>query len=79
MFMSPSVHLADPLPDDRATIECAAAELRGDVVWLESADGEHLVVPTENLAGIEGGSPDREVEHMPTQGGQYSEVVTRIE
>lgn len=76
--MSPTVHLAEPLAEDRATIECEAAELRGNVVWLEPTDGDRIVVPIDNLAGIEGGTVDREVEHLPTQGGQYSEVVTRL-
>ncbi len=76
--MASLVHLTEPLPDARASIECESAELRGNVVWLDPVDEEHIIVPIENLAGIEGGTVDREVDHLPTQGGQYSEVVTRV-
>ncbi len=78
--MSATVHLYEPLGDHGATIECDRVEVRGPVVWLTPTAGEdHLVVPLENMAGVAGTDVGHDVAEIPTQGGQYSEVVTRIE
>lgn len=78
--MGATVHLSEPLGEHGATIECDQVEVRGPVVWLTPAAGEdHLVVPLENLAGVVGTTVDHDVSEIPTQGGQYSEVVTRVE
>lgn len=74
----PTVYLTDALPDARTTIDADVVELRGSVLRIEPEAGDQLVVPLERLAGIEGGSIEREVEQTPTQGGQYTEVVTTI-
>jgi hypothetical protein len=75
----PTVYLTDALPDARTTIDADVVELRGNVLRIEPWDDtEQLVVPLERLAGIEGGEIEREVERTPTQGGQYTEVVTTI-
>ena len=78
--MVATVHLYEPLGEHGATIECEEVEVRGPVVWLTPAEGEdHLVVPLENLAGVVGEAVAHDVAEIPTQGGQYSEVVTRVE
>jgi hypothetical protein len=77
--MSPTVHLTEALSDGRTTIDCESVDLKGKVAWIDQGGiADMLVVPIQNLAGVEGGSAEQEVEHLPTQGGQYSEVVTRI-
>ncbi|MEF8775024.1 MAG: hypothetical protein V5A43_00785 [Haloarculaceae archaeon] len=80
--MVATVHLSEPLGEHGATIECEQVEVRGPVVWLtpvEIEGEEHLVVPLENLAGVVGEAVGHDVAEIPTQGGQYSEVVTRVE
>lgn len=74
----PTVYLTDALPDARTTIDADLVEVRGNVLRIEPEAGDQLVVPLERLAGIEGGSIEREVEQTPTRGGQYTEVVTTI-
>ena len=76
--MSPTVYLREALPDARARIDADTVELRGNVLQIDPVDGEQLVVPMENLAGVEGGEVGRSVESIPTQGGQYTEVLTTI-
>lgn len=77
--MGPTVHLTESLSDGRTTIECESVEFKGKVAWIDPGGiDDQIIVPIQNLAGVEGGSAEQEVEHLPTQGGQYSEVVTRI-
>jgi hypothetical protein len=78
--MASRVHLYEPLGEHGATIECEQVEVRGPVVWITPEEGdEQLVVPLENLAGAVGDALAHEVAEIPTQGGQYTEVVTRVE
>jgi hypothetical protein len=78
--MGATVHLYEPLGEHGATIDCEQVEVRGPVVWLTpAASDDHLVVPLENLAGVVGDAVAHDVSTVPTQGGQYSEVVTRVE
>lgn len=79
--MVATVHLYEPLGEHGATIDCDQVEVRGPVVWLtpDQDEAEHLVVPLENLAGVVGEAVGHDVAEIPTQGGQYSEVVTRVE
>ena len=75
----PTVHLTQAVGDHGATLDADAVELRGSVVRIEPWSGtEQLVVPLERLVAVEGGDTERSVEQIPTQGGQYTEVVTRI-
>lgn len=76
--MAPTVHLTESLSDDRTTIECESVDVKGEVALIDPGDDELVVVPMGNVAGVEGESVEQDVEHLPTQGGQYSEVVTRI-
>lgn len=77
--MGATAHLHEPLAEYGSVLECDAVEIRGTVVWLEPVDAaDHVIVPLENLAGVSGPAVDREVEQTPTQGGQYTEVVTRV-
>ena len=77
--MSATVSLTEALADGRAAVECSAVELKGSTAWLHPADSDRtLVVPMDNIAGVEGGEVDRAVEQIPTQGGQVTEVVTEV-
>ena len=78
--MGATASLHEPLADHGSTITCESVEVRGNVAWLRpKTDDERLVVPLENLAGVAGDTVDQSVEQTPTHGGQYTEVVTRLE
>ena len=75
----PTVHLSEAVGDHGTTIDADAVELRGSIVRIEPWSGtDQVVVPLERLVGVDGGESERSVEQIPTQGGQYTEVVTRI-
>lgn len=77
--MTATAFLTEPLTDGREAIECEAVELKGSTAWLHpSEDDQTLVVPIQHLAGVEGEDVDQEVEQIPTQGGQVTEVVTHV-
>lgn len=76
--MGATVFLAEPL-GDRERVECEAVQLKGSTAWLHPSEGDQtLVIPAGNLAGIEGDDVDRDVEQIPTQGGQVTEMVTHV-
>lgn len=78
--MAATTHLHEPLADFGTVVDCDAVEIRATVAWLEPTGAEdNVIVPLENVAGVAGPSIDRTVEATPTQGGQYTEVVTRVE
>lgn len=77
--MAPTVHLTESLADGRTTIDCESVDLKGKVAWVDPGGiDDQVFVPIQNIACVEGGSAEQEVEVLPTQGGQYSEVVTKI-
>ncbi|MHB9288603.1 hypothetical protein ACKVMT_16350 [Halobacteriales archaeon Cl-PHB] len=76
--MGATVYLEDPI-DGREAIDCEEVCLRGNVAWLTpSESGRQLVVPVDNVTGMAGDDVEEEVDALPTQGGQYNEVVTWI-
>jgi hypothetical protein len=78
--MSLTIHLKQPLADEQTAVDCESVALKGSCAHVDRGVAEDaLVVPMDNVAGIEGGEVDQAVEQLPTQGGQYTEVVTRIE
>lgn len=71
--------LSEPLADGRKAIQCDSVTLKGSTAWLVQRDSDRtLVVPVENLAGVEGADVEQQVEQIPTQGGQVTEVITRV-
>ncbi len=78
--MAPTLHLKQPLSDEQAAVDCDAVAVKGSCAHVDrGVADDQLVVPMDNVAGIEGAEVDQAVEQLPTQGGQYTEVVTRIE
>ncbi len=76
--MGATVYLDEPV-DGRGQIECKEVCLRGSVAWLTpNGDGRQYVVPVENVNGMAGDDVEEEVDYLPAQGGQYTEVVTWI-
>lgn len=77
--MSVTVVLDEPLRNRNRRIECESARLLGTVLQASPVDAEEqLVVPLENVLGVEGSAVDQSVEELPSPGGQYTELVTDI-
>ncbi|TYL36767.1 hypothetical protein CV102_21070 [Natronococcus pandeyae] len=65
--------------DDRHEIECEEAKVIGNVVWATPAhDGQEVVVPLSNVAGVTGDAVEQEIDEVEYPGGRITELVTRL-
>lgn len=78
--MTATLYLEEPIPDERSSIDCEDARVLGNVVWATPEDEDReIVVPLDNIRGIEGDEVEQYVEDLESPGGMYTELVTDVE